>query len=71
MMAALTDEMEAEGFAGDVDERIREFRRRCTEVSGGGRPCPIADTCDRYARGIARGGKPIHKGPVQLGFGFR
>jgi hypothetical protein len=68
MMMALSDEMEAEGCAGDVDERIHELRRRCNEVAGGGRPCPLAGACDRYRRAIARGGKPIHKGPVQLGF---
>jgi hypothetical protein len=67
MMVALTDEMEAEGFAGNVDERTQESRRRCTEVAGGDRPCPLAGACDRYRRAIARGGNPIHKGPVQLG----
>jgi hypothetical protein len=67
MMMALSDEMEAEGCAGDVDERIHELRRRCAGVAGGGRPCPLASACDRYRRAIARGGNPIHKGPVQLG----
>ena len=63
-MAALNDEMEAEGLAGDLEERTREDRRRRTEVASCGRPYLLVGTCGRYSHAFICQGKPVRKGPV-------
>jgi len=61
LLAALADEMEAEGITGQPGELRRRYW--LTIASGS---CPLQATCERRRRAIERGGRPISRLPVQL-----
>jgi hypothetical protein len=75
MSDALLTEIEAEGFAGDIQQKTLELWRREQAVLSGKRACPLQDTCERRRRALERGGRPLYPvhapaQPVQLRLDF-